>query len=113
MALLVKNMQHQREILQLNSNSLLQLQSTNALTTGLQNTVRVAFALYEADGSVATDFDGDGTVGIYKYLTGKDTITLRSGICSGSEEFLTNILKYSAKISASAISETGGESMTM
>lgn len=39
-------------------------------------------------------FDGDGTVGIYKYLTGKSTITLRSGICSGSEEFLTNILKY-------------------
>ena len=50
------------EILQLNNNSLLQLQSTNALTTGLQNTVRVAFALYEADSQSATDTDEDGVI---------------------------------------------------
>lgn len=39
-------------------------------------------------------FDGDGTVGIYKYLSKSNSVTLRSGIASGSKEFLEELIKY-------------------
>lgn len=39
-------------------------------------------------------FDGDGTVGIYKYLSKSDSVTLRSGISSGSEAFLNTLLQH-------------------
>jgi len=48
------------EILQLNTNSKLELLSASSLGTGLQNTVRVAFAMFEADGIVAPDGSDDG-----------------------------------------------------
>lgn len=38
-------------------------------------------------------FDGDGTVGIYKNIKGCEWKILKSGLCSGSEEFLVDILK--------------------
>lgn len=38
-------------------------------------------------------FDGDGTVGIYKNLKNSDWKILRSGFCSGSENFITSLLK--------------------
>lgn len=39
-------------------------------------------------------FDGDGTVGIYKNSSIKDAITLRSGFCSGSKEFIEKLYSY-------------------
>lgn len=36
-------------------------------------------------------FDGDGTVGVYKNSNKWNTYTLRSGFCSGSQEFLEAI----------------------
>lgn len=39
-------------------------------------------------------FDGDGTVGIYKNSSKSNTMTLRSGFCSGSQEFLEAISCY-------------------
>lgn len=37
-------------------------------------------------------FDGDGTVSRNKYLRGKDTLRLTSGICSGSIKFVQAVL---------------------
>lgn len=39
-------------------------------------------------------FDGDGCVTVCKYLPNKEDLTLRSGICSGSKEFLKNLITY-------------------
>ena len=39
-------------------------------------------------------FDGDGFVSVTKYLKDKDDLTLRSGICSGSREFLETLITY-------------------
>lgn len=39
-------------------------------------------------------FDGDGCVTISKYLKNKNDLTLRSGICSGSREFLETLITY-------------------
>lgn len=39
-------------------------------------------------------FDGDGTVSIHKYLSGKDNTTLRSGFCSGSRLFLEKLVQH-------------------
>lgn len=38
-------------------------------------------------------FDGDGTVGAYKNLKNKDWKILKSGFCSGSKEFIIDLLK--------------------
>jgi len=37
-------------------------------------------------------FDGDGTVGIYKNLRNHDWKILKSGMCSGSKEFLQDVI---------------------
>ena len=39
-------------------------------------------------------FDGDGCVTVCKYLPNKNNLTLRSGISSGSKEFLEKLLSY-------------------
>lgn len=39
-------------------------------------------------------FDGDGCITICKYLPGKDDVTLRSGICSGSKKFIEKLLTH-------------------
>jgi intein-encoded DNA endonuclease-like protein len=38
-------------------------------------------------------FDGDGTVGAYKNLKNSDWKILKSGFCSGSQEFIIDLLK--------------------
>lgn len=38
-------------------------------------------------------FDGDGTVGIYKYITKSNSKTLKSGFCCGCKEFLIDLCK--------------------
>jgi hypothetical protein len=38
-------------------------------------------------------FDGDGTVGAYKNLKNSDWKILKSGFCSGSKEFMIDLLK--------------------
>jgi intein-encoded DNA endonuclease-like protein len=38
-------------------------------------------------------FDGDGTVGVYKNLKNSDWKILKSGFCSGSQEFIIDLLK--------------------
>lgn len=38
-------------------------------------------------------FDGDGTVGVYKYVSKSDSKTLKSGFCCGCYEFLTELCK--------------------
>jgi len=38
-------------------------------------------------------FDGDGTVGAYKNLKNNDWKILKSGFCSGSQEFIIDLLK--------------------
>lgn len=38
-------------------------------------------------------FDGDGTVGVYKNLKNSDWKILKSGFCSGSKEFIIDLLK--------------------
>lgn len=38
-------------------------------------------------------FDGDGTVGIYKNKSDNNYYTLRSGFCTGSEEFMKQLAK--------------------
>ena len=38
-------------------------------------------------------FDGDGTVGVYKNLKANDWQVLKSGICSGSELFIKQVLE--------------------
>jgi hypothetical protein len=38
-------------------------------------------------------FDGDGTVGVYKNLKNNDWKILKSGFCSGSQEFIIDLLK--------------------
>ena len=63
------------EILQLNNNSKLELTSTNALTTGLQNTVRVAFALYEADSQLADDANDDDVISSEEWTNGLADLT--------------------------------------
>jgi len=39
-------------------------------------------------------FDGDGTVGVYKNSSKANYYTLRSGFCSGSEQFLIDLAKH-------------------
>ena len=39
-------------------------------------------------------FDGDGTIGVYKYLCNSSSKTVRSGICSGSKLFLEELTKH-------------------
>ena len=39
-------------------------------------------------------FDGDGSVGVYQNLKTRDWKILKSNICSGSREFLEDLLKY-------------------
>lgn len=38
-------------------------------------------------------FDGDGTVGVYKYTAKSESKTLKSGFCCGSKEFLQELCK--------------------
>lgn len=39
-------------------------------------------------------FDGDGTVGVYKNSSKSNIYTLRSGFCTGSEEFIIELVKH-------------------
>ena len=39
-------------------------------------------------------FDGDGCISEKKYLSGKDYTTLKTGFCSGSKEFLEELIKF-------------------
>lgn len=39
-------------------------------------------------------FDGDGCVHVGKYITGKNYLTLKVSICSGSKEFLNSLVQF-------------------
>jgi hypothetical protein len=39
-------------------------------------------------------FDGDGTVGEYQNVKNSNSKTLRSGMCSGSKEFLEELVTH-------------------